>query len=160
MADTEYVFSRWLALLPLMSKDAMMLVSSQMPVGSIARLEDHYRGLSTSNGVRFAYSPENLRLGKALDVFMRPDRVVVGVRCAADRERLAPIWAPFTSQIEWMSVESAEMTKHAINAFLATSVAFINEIARVCEQVGVDATEVERGLKSDSRIGSRAYLHP
>lgn len=160
VADTEYVFSRCIALLPLMSNDALMLVSSQMPVGSIARLEDHYRGLSAPKGLRFAYSPENLRLGKALDVFMRPDRVVVGVRSAADRERLTPVWAPFTGQIEWMSVESAEMTKHAINAFLATSVAFINEIARVCERVGADATEVERGLKSDSRIGSRAYLHP
>jgi UDPglucose 6-dehydrogenase len=59
-----------------------------------------------------------------------------------------------------MSVESAEMTKHAINAFLATSVAFANEIARICERVGADAIEVERGLKSDLRIGRRAYLHP
>jgi UDPglucose 6-dehydrogenase len=59
-----------------------------------------------------------------------------------------------------MSVESAEMTKHAVNAFLATSVGFINEIATICEQVGADAVEVERGLKSDSRIGRRAYLHP
>jgi len=67
---------------------------------------------------------------------------------------------PFSSRIEWMSVESAEMTKHALNAFLATSVAFVNEVATLCEQVGADAKEVERGLKSDLRIGSRAYLSP
>jgi UDPglucose 6-dehydrogenase len=99
-------------------------------------------------------------LGKAIDAFLRPDRVVVGIRSAEDKERLLSLWNPFTTQIEWMSVESAEMTKHALNAFLATSVAFINEIARIAEQVGADATEVERGLKSDSRIGRRAYLHP
>src|SRR5438876_873281 len=88
------------------------------------------------------------------------DQVVVGIRSQHDKERLAPIWSPFTDRIEWMSVESAEMTKHALNAFLATSVAFTNEIARICEQVGADAREVERGLKSDIRIGRRAYLHP
>src|SRR5438034_11228971 len=59
-----------------------------------------------------------------------------------------------------MSVESAEMTKHAVNAFLATSVVFINEIGALCEQVGADATEVERGLKTESRIGQKAYLSP
>jgi UDPglucose 6-dehydrogenase len=68
--------------------------------------------------------------------------------------------APLTDRIEWMSVESAEMTKHAINAFLATSVVFINEIATICEEVGADAKEVECGLKSESRIGPRAYLSP
>jgi UDPglucose 6-dehydrogenase len=67
---------------------------------------------------------------------------------------------PITSRIAWMSVESAEMTKHALNAFLATSVTFINEIAALCERVGADASEVERGLKSEVRIGPRAYLSP
>ena len=67
---------------------------------------------------------------------------------------------PITEKIEWMSVESAEMTKHAINAFLATSVTFANEIATICELVGADAKEVERGLKSESRIGPKAYLSP
>ena len=65
-----------------------------------------------------------------------------------------------TDRLEWMSVESAEMTKHALNAFLATSVVFINEIATLCEEVGADAKEVERGLKTDARIGPRAYLSP
>ena len=67
---------------------------------------------------------------------------------------------PITDRIEWMSIESAEMTKHAINSFLATSVAFANEIASICEMVGADAKEVEQGLKSESRIGPKAYLSP
>src|SRR6185503_20055478 len=76
------------------------------------------------------------------------------------RRVIARLFAPVTDRIEWMSVESAEMTKHAINAYLATSVAFINEIAVICEQAGADAKEVERGLKTDSRIGPGAYLSP
>src|SRR5262249_38272086 len=66
----------------------------------------------------------------------------------------------FTDRIEWMTVESAEMTKHALNSFLATSVAFANELAGLCERVGADAGDVERGLKTDPRIGPRAYVRP
>ena len=118
------------------------------------------RALSTGRRVTFACSPENLRLGKAIQVFMQPDRVVAGVRNEADRARFTALMAPIADRIVWMSVESAEMTKHAINAFLATSVAFINELASLCEAVGADAKDVERGLKSDQRIGPGAYLSP
>src|SRR5207244_7963722 len=83
-----------------------------------------------------------------------------GLQHSTDRTRLEALWAPFCSRIEWMSLESAEMTKHTLNAFLATSVTFINEVARLCEKVGADAREVERGLKSEARIGPRAYLRP
>ena len=65
-----------------------------------------------------------------------------------------------SDKIEWMSVESAEMTKHSINAFLATSVTFANELAYICEMYGADAKEVERGLKTETRIGPHAYLSP
>jgi UDPglucose 6-dehydrogenase len=73
---------------------------------------------------------------------------------------LESLLTPFCGRIEWMGVESAEMTKHALNAFLATSVTFINEVARLCEALGADAKEVERGLKSEARIGPKAYLSP
>jgi len=154
-ADIDFVHSRALRLARGMKAGAVMLVSSQMPVGSIARLE---RELGNP-AVRFACSPENLRLGKALQVFRSPDRVVVGVRDAETRAILEGVWAPFAPRIEWMSVESAEMTKHAINSFLATSICFINEIATLCERTGADAFDVERGLKSDLRIGPGSYLH-
>jgi len=138
----------------------LMLISSQLPVGTTRLLEHDYAELDPDKQVTFAYSPENLRLGKAIDVFTKPDRVIMGVRNQADQERLAALMAVFTDQIEWMSVESAEMTKHALNAFLATSVAFANEIAVLCERTGADAKEVERGLKSEARIGPKAYLKP
>jgi UDPglucose 6-dehydrogenase len=85
---------------------------------------------------------------------------VLGVSDDSIRPKLESLFAPFTNNIVWMSVESAEMTKHAINAFLATSVTFANELARLCEAVGADAKEVERGLKSEGRIGPKAYLAP
>jgi UDPglucose 6-dehydrogenase len=99
-------------------------------------------------------------LGHAVQDFLQPQRIVVGVRSDRDRQTLTELLSPLTDLIEWMSVEAAEMTKHAINAFLAASVVFANEIASLCESVGVAAKEVERGLKSDRRIGPRAYLAP
>lgn len=139
---------------------AAVVISSQLPVGTTARLEKSCASAFRHKNVAFAYSPENLRLGRAIAAFTQPDRVVVGVTAAAARERIEQCLAPITARIEWMSVESAEMTKHALNAFLATSVAFANEVASICEAVGADAAEVERGLKTDSRIGASAYLSP
>ena len=159
-ADADYVTKRAARLFPHLRDEALVLISSQVPVGTTRQLEQTFASVSRGRTVGFGYSPENLRLGKAIDRFRHPDRVVVGVRSAADRDRVAGLLRPFTERIEWMSVESAEMTKHALNAFLATSVTFINEIAALCEQVGADASEVEQGLKSEERIGPKAYLSP
>lgn len=160
LADINFVLNQVKSALMLLSDGALVLVSSQLPVGSIAILENFAQENVPNKNISFASSPENLRLGKALNVFLRPDRIIVGTRSAEDRIALEKLLSPITKKIEWMSVESAEMTKHAINAFLATSVTFANEIAAVCELVGADAKEVERGLKSESRIGPKAYLSP
>ena len=159
-ADVEFVFEEVLKLLSFLSIDTTVLVSSQLPVGSIRRFEDISAEKYPEKKLRFAYSPENLRLGKSLDVFLHPDRVVVGVRRPEDREILSRLLEPITDNILWMGVESAEMTKHAINAFLGMSITFINEIASICENIGADAREVEAGLKSETRIGPAAYLSP
>lgn len=161
-ANVDFVIERVKRLFPYLKAGTLVLISSQLPVGTTRRLEQAYVMAYPARGkkVSFGYSPENLRLGKAISVFTQPDRVVVGLRSQADRDRMATLLKPFTERIEWMSVESAEMTKHALNAFLATSVAFANELAAVCEQVGADAKEVERGLKTEARIGPKAYLSP
>lgn len=158
-ADVEFVLSSVTGLMAHLPPGVTVLVSSQLPAGSIRRLEQAAAHLG-ERAPGFACSPENLRLGKALDVFLKPDRIVVGVRGEPDRARIDAMLQPLGARIEWMSVESAEMTKHAINAFLATSVVFANELAAICEQLGADAKEVERGLKSESRIGPKAYLSP
>lgn len=159
-ADVEFVHTQIKKVLPLLAKGAIVLVSSQMPVGSIRKLEDFARLSLPKKQLSFACIPENLRLGKAIDVFLKPDRIVVGIRNYKSRATLERLLLPITDKIEWMSIESAEMTKHAINSFLATSVTFANEIAAICELVGADAKEVERGLKTEERIGPRAYLSP
>jgi UDPglucose 6-dehydrogenase len=159
-ADVEWVLEHSLELLAELPEDSLVVVSSQLPVGSIATLEERCAARRGDAGLRFACVPENLRLGRAIEAFRARDRIVAGVRDERDRAELAELLAPFTEEIQWMRVESAEMTKHALNGFLATSVAFINEIAEICESVGADAQEVSRGLKSEQRIGPRAYLGP
>jgi len=134
--------------------ECLVLVSSQVPVGTCGELQKAHPRL------RFGYSPENLRLGKAIEIFLRADRIILGVRTDQDAVALTPVLNHFTNNLIVVGVESAEMIKHAINAFLATSITFMNEIARICERVGADAKEVERGLKSESRIGPGAYLSP
>lgn len=155
-ADVEHVRRRLDAIAGALRAGTLVLVSSQVPVGFTRALSRDWAG----RGLRFAVSPENLRLGKALEAFRRPERIVVGTEGEQDRARLATLFAPWAAPIVWMGLESAEMTKHAVNAFLATSVTFINELARLCERLGADAKEVERGLKSEGRIGPRAYLGP
>jgi UDPglucose 6-dehydrogenase len=159
-ADVEWVLEHSLDLLTELPEDSLVVVSSQLPVGSIATLQERCMVRRGDGGLRFACVPENLRLGRAIESFRARDRIVAGVRSERDRAELAELLAPFTDEIQWMRVESAEMTKHALNGFLATSVAFINEIAEICESVGADADEVSRGLKSEQRIGPRAYLGP
>lgn len=159
-ADVGWVLDYAEELLAPLADDALVIVSSQLPVGSVVELKARCAARRGAQSLRFACVPENLRLGSALESFRAPDRIVAGVGCERDRGELADLLAPFGADVEWMRVESAEMTKHALNGFLATSVAFINEVAAICESVGADAAEVSRGLKSERRIGPRAYLAP
>jgi len=159
-ADVGFVQKQVERLFPYIEDHAMILISSQLPVGTTRELKMIFEQRFPEKEAHFAYSPENLRLGKAIEVFTHPDRVVAGYDDTAARHLIEEIFEPFSPRFEWMSIESAEMTKHALNAFLATSVTFINEIAALCEQVGADAGEVARGLKSDPRIGEKAYLSP
>ena len=159
-ADVEWVLDQAARLLVPLPSGALVIVSSQLPAGSVARLRARCAALRGEDGLRFACVPENLRLGSALESFRAPARIVAGVRGEEDRSELAELLAPFSSNVLWMRVESAEMLKHALNGFLATSIAFANEVATICESLGADASEVARGLKSDPRIGPRAYLDP
>ena len=159
-ADVDWVLDRLPELLAPLPDGALVVVSSQLPVGSVAALRARCLADRGDRGLRFACVPENLRLGSALESFRAPERIVAGVREEEDRRELAELLEPFSREVQWMRVESAEMTKHALNGFLATSVAFIDEVAAICESVGADAAEVSRGLKSERRIGPHAYLNP
>ena len=156
VADVRFVRRQLDAIREFIPQRCIVLISSQVPAGFTRQLMHDWQECH----LRFAYSPENLRLGKAIEVFRNAERVVLGLNDNTAKVALWDLMRPFTQRIEWMSVESAEMTKHALNAFLATSVTFANELARLCEAVGADAKEVERGLKSEGRIGPKAYLSP
>ena len=153
-SDVESVLANLRKSLPHLQNGALILISSQLPVGTCAKLGKEFPQF------HFACSPENLRLGKAIESFEKAERVIVGIRDDAKKSLLEKLFAPFTSQIIFMRTESAEMVKHALNSFLALSITFINEIARLCEHVGADAKEVSLGLKSEPRIGPKAYLGP
>jgi UDPglucose 6-dehydrogenase len=107
-------------------------------------------------------NPEFLKEGAAVEDFMKPDRVVIGVETDFARGRMAELYAPFVrtgKPIIFMDIPSAEMTKYAANAMLATRISFMNEIANLCERVGANVDLVRKGIGSDSRIGS-AFLFP
>ena len=153
-SDVEFVLANVRKAVAHLPKDALVLISAQLPAGTCRTLEKEFPQF------HFACSPENLRLGKAIDSFENPERVIVGIRNDTKQKMLEKLFAPFTRTIIFMRPESAEMVKHALNSFLALSITFINEIARLCERVGADAGEVSRGLKTEPRIGPRAYLGP
>ena len=159
-ADVEFVVKQITELYPHLPNGSIVLVSSQLPVGTTRHLKHLYDQKFSNRSVSFACSPENLRLGSAISAFTQPERIVVGIINDADREILKTLINPITNCIKWMSVESAEMTKHALNAYMAATVAFTNEVATLCEAVGADAKQVEVGLKSDQRVSPKAYLSP
>ena len=136
-----------------------IIISSQLPVGSINQLET-YSHKKLNKSFNFYCCPENLRLGNSIKSFLKPSRIVVGHRTSTDKLIIKKLLNKINKKIVWMSIESAEVTKHAINSFLGMSVSFINEIASICESTNASAHDVEKGLKSEPRIGKRAFLSP
>lgn len=156
-ADEIYVKRQIMWLFSYLQDRMTVLISSQLTVGTTNYLREEYRKWF-KNSVEFAYSPENLRHGKAIEIFNDPIRIVVG----SENESNIPLkilLRTICKNVMWMSSESAEMTKHALNSFLATEIAFINEIATICKETGANIRDVEMGLKSDPRIGYRGFLN-
>jgi UDPglucose 6-dehydrogenase len=158
-ADISLIGKNFEKISKLVPDQTKIIVSSQVPVGFTRYLRNEFQREYPEKKVYFAYSPENLRLGKSLKTFLEPDRIIIGIN-SDEKEKFLPVFTTISDRLEWMSIESAEMTKHAINAFLATSVCFANELATLCERVGANANDVERGLKTEERIGPKAYLTP
>jgi UDPglucose 6-dehydrogenase len=157
-ADVDAVVRQVEATFPHLGDGAVVLVSAQLPVGTIARLETSFAAQTGDRNVDFACSPENLRLGRALDIFRNPGRIVIGIHHERVRSKLTPLLSRFCPNLIWMSVESAEMTKHALNAYLGMSITFTNELASIAERVGANAADIEKALRSDPRIGAHAYV--
>lgn len=159
VADVSFVEQQIMAIMPYIHSDMKIIISSQVPVGFTRALKNTIQNRYPLKKLYFAYVPENLRLGKAIRVFLQPDRIILGSE-PDEKNIFMPIFSPLQSPLISMHIESAEMTKHAINTFLATSIVFMNEIASLCESVGAYAKEVEQGLKTEERIGPKAYVCP
>jgi UDPglucose 6-dehydrogenase len=146
---------------PHLRSDAIVITKSTVPVGTCAKITARLKQL-TGRDCDVASNPEFLKEGAAIDDFMKPDRVVVGVRRPEVGAVLADLYAPFLrteNPFLIMSPESSEMTKYVANAMLATKISFINEMANLCERLSADVNDVRRGIGHDSRIGF-AFLFP
>ena len=138
--------------------DALFVVMSQVPVGITKKLFESIKKYNKSYVGEAIYFPENLQLGKALECFLSPERVVIGAETERAFLKLDKIIASIKCPRIKMNIVSAEIAKHALNSFLATSLSFIYNISDVCEIAGGDVTDVARALRSDKRIGEAAYL--
>lgn len=160
-ADLKYILKVSDDLGPLLKEYTVIVDKSTVPVGTAGKVRDRIAATAT---VEFdvVSNPEFLREGVAVEDFMKPERVVIGTNAPKARKVMEALYAPFVRQgnpLVFMDERSAELTKYAANAFLATKISFMNEIANLCELVGADVDSVRKGVGTDSRIGKR-FLFP
>ena len=160
-ADLRYVMAAAEEIGRAMTGYAVVVTKSTVPVGTNRKVAEAVRAANPAADFDIASNPEFLREGAAIDDFMRPDRVVVGVENDRAKKVMSDIYRPLFLRdfpIVFTGLESAEMIKYAANAFLATKITFINEIAALCERVGADVKSVAKGIGLDGRIGNK-FLH-
>ncbi|SDY32835.1 UDP-glucose dehydrogenase [Jannaschia faecimaris] len=160
-ADLTYVMAAAAEIGQALTGYAVIVTKSTVPVGTNRKVAEAVRAAAPEADFDVASNPEFLREGAAIDDFMRPDRVVVGVQTERAGEVMSDIYRPLYLRdfpIMVTDLESAEMIKYAANAFLATKITFINEIAALCERVGADVKKVSKGMGMDGRIGNK-FLH-
>lgn len=145
---------------------AVIINKSTVPVGTAEKVEAAIAAQLRARGVEVPFdvvsNPEFLKEGAAVEDFMRPDRVIVGTDSERAREKMGTLYAPYlrsSDRLMFMGVRDAEMTKYAANAMLATRISFMNEVASLCDRMGVDVESVRRGIGSDRRIGY-AFIYP
>jgi len=172
-ADIRHVLAVAEKIGAVMTGDLVIVDKSTVPVGTADRVRDMVRhvlqhrikfGDTKASAFRFdvVSNPEFLKEGSAISDFMKPDRVIIGADDDASRELVETLYEPFmlkTNRVLSMDVRSAEMTKYAANAMLASRISFMNEIARLCDKMGANVSKVRKGIGSDSRIGN-AFLFP
>ncbi|TRZ83056.1 nucleotide sugar dehydrogenase [bacterium] len=141
-------------------KKFTLVIMSQIPVGTSRELKKIILNKNKNLSFDIIYSPENLRLGEALKIFNNSERIIVGLEKHSTKQKAEKLFSFTEAPKIYMDLESAEMTKHAINAYLASSISFVNELASLSEVLNADIGKVVEGMKSDSRIGRHAFLNP
>lgn len=167
-ADLQYVLKSARSIAENMDSYKVVVNKSTVPVGTAkqvqAALDEVLKKRNLTGQVTFdvVSNPEFLKEGAAIDDFMKPDRIVVGVESERAQQMMERLYQPFVRNghpVYFMDIASSEMTKYAANAFLATKISFINEIARVCDKLGADVEKVRKGIGSDHRIGQH-FIYP
>ena len=165
-ADLQYVLSVAQAIGETMQGELIVVDKSTVPVGTADKVRATVQAALDKRGVNYKFhivsNPEFLKEGKAIEDFMKPDRVVIGADNEYAFKKMKELYNPFYMQNErmiTMDIRSAEMTKYAANTMLATKISFMNEIANICERVGADVNKVRIGIGSDSRIGY-SFIYP
>jgi UDPglucose 6-dehydrogenase len=160
-ADLSFVFAAAEEIAGAVGRQAVVITKSTVPVGTSREVEKIVRRIRPDLDFEFASNPEFLREGSAIEDFLRPDRIVVGCDTENAKGVLKEIYRPLylnETPILFTSRETAELIKYAANAFLATKITFINEMADLCEKLGGDVQDLARGIGLDGRIGSK-FLH-
>ena len=160
-ADLTYVYQVARRLAPVLTGYTVVVTKSTVPVGTGDEVERIIRAANPDADFSVASNPEFLREGAAIEDFKRPDRIVIGAEDQRARDVLAEVYRPLylnQSPLLFTGRRTSELTKYAANAFLATKITFINEIADLCESVGADVQDVARGIGLDNRIGPK-FLH-
>jgi UDPglucose 6-dehydrogenase len=165
-ADLQYVLQVAKDVGKYVSDYVLMVTKSTVPVGTAKKVKAALRGELEKRGVDIPFdvssNPEFLKEGAAVQDFLRPDRIVVGVESERAQKTMERLYKPFTMNghpVIFMDITSAEMTKYAANSMLATKISFMNDIANLCEIVGADVNAVRKGIGSDSRIGTK-FIYP
>lgn len=161
-ADLKYILQVAKDLGPILKSYTVIVDKSTVPVGTADKVHAALAEKASLDLFDVVSNPEFLREGVAVEDFLKPERVVIGTSSEKAREVMGRLYEPFVRQgnpIIFMDERSAEMTKYAANAFLATKISFMNEVANLCEKVGADVDNVRRGIGTDSRIGKR-FLFP
>ena len=161
-ADLRHVLAVARSIGAAMTDYCLVVTKSTVPVGTWKQIQRVIEEEQAKRGVSIPFdvasNPEFLKEGNAIDDFMKPDRVVVGVQSERAKELMTRLYKPIllnNFRVLFMDIPSAEMTKYAANAMLATRISFMNEVARLCEAVGANVSMVRRGMGSDARIGSK-----
>ncbi|HQF67831.1 MAG TPA: UDP-glucose/GDP-mannose dehydrogenase family protein [Candidatus Cloacimonadota bacterium] len=165
-ADLSYVLQVAEDIATHMQEHKIIVNKSTVPVGTADMVKEKIAGILDAMGKNLSFdvvsNPEFLKEGAAIEDFMKPDRVIIGADSASAGEVIRSLYLPFNrnnDRVIMMGVRSAEMTKYAANAMLATKISFMNELSRLCDALGVDIADVRQGIGSDSRIGYK-FIYP
>src|SRR5579859_4851260 len=156
--DMDSVWRAIRAVAKALVRPATVVINSQVPVGTCEEVQDFLAEQLPRLKCHVAYNPEFLQLGRAVELFLQPDRIVIGAKEEKVRRRVAGLYASLGRPIVMTDLRTAEMIKHASNAYLATSISFANEMANICDALGGDFSVVARAMRLDRRVGPHAYL--